>query len=600
MGNSLNRLGALGLATALTTVEPTQAGEPVHSEATTVHERYVLLLGSDEELAQNRTSLPGTDKESRLDQQVINRGVGQVSIDYDLLIPVENLNNGEVIVVFSPVYPDAEQNPPLTCLVTHPTEDSFDGICAPLAERADTCHYTVIPLLGEGTTKMACPPEAQAVYDLALAAVQGKYRAPTPAPVVAEKPVETLKEPREAHTVHLPMIAPKLAFEGSAWLGMGEESIGNPYALGFSGEGDQTPRPALGVDLEWMPMGTDHGLRVGATADTVFSVAGSGFDRIGGTVGWKQGVASLDAHAGVSGEPADVGATALDGVPYAALEFSYERPLPKLPGDFVVSLEGGMDFLRLPNVDPTDIYAMLSIGWQGDFEINRPERTHAPKPVSVAPTSLPEVVESTVLKFDVSYVARSSGVTLPPANEELTDVQKGEVARLSEEMKKLEQGNKHAAVLTDYKQLLDLNLPLPRNAYFLAYQAARSLGDVEIARQALALAMNVQLTPVEQTNSSLGDASLDVALQDIIQHYGYVHLVLQRGAPRPKTVEDCVTLLGLIPPFSPDGMAVFGLAVESLMEKGEYEGYFPVDAASGFAVVPYATEERIQVFTARR
>lgn len=599
MGNSLNRLGALGLA-ALTTTEPALAGEPVQNTANSFFtDGGDLRAVSQELMDQTHFVIQDTGACGSYDDMKRSKKVGyelvSVGAQYCPFYPVAFVGETpDHNFVFREVYQDPD----------HPEQDPID--CYQGRFYSGTLQRSN-PLNGELQTVVILPSDQKRDGGLitldecpvvTLAPVASLAPVAPAAPITLEKPVKAPKEPRESHPFHFPTIAPKLAFEGSAWIGMGEESIGNPYALGFTGEGDQTPRPALGVDLEWMPMGTDRGLRVGATADTVFSVAGSGFDRVGGTVGWKQGVASLDAHAGVSGEPADVGDTALDGVPYAALEFSYERPMPKLPGGFVISLEGGVDMFRAP-VDPSDAYAMLSVGWQGDLEINRSERTHEPK---LAPVVPPLVVEAgpTVLKFDVSYVARSSGITLPPANEVLTDVQKGEVARLSEEMKKLEQVNKHAAVLTDYKQLLDLNLPLPRNAYFLAYQAARSLGDMETARQALALAMNVQLTSVEQTNSSLGDASLDVALQDIIQHYGYVHLVLQKSVKRPASAEDCVTLLGLTSPFSPDERAVFATAVQSLMSTGEYEGYFPVDAASGFAVVPYATEERIQVFSAHR
>ncbi len=421
---------------------------------------------------------------------------------------------------------------------------------------------------------------------------------------VIERPVRDPKPRKEPTPFHFPKIKPPhAAFVGRAGVGAGNESF-SQYNIGLTEVGDQTPRPSLGGDFAWTPMGVDHGVYLGGTTDFVFGATGSGWDRSGGMVGWRQGPVALDLRVGVSGEPGDLpDAQALDGVPYGALGFALERPMPKLPGELVFAAQLGVDFIRLPNVDATDMYATLSVAWQGGGEFNFPERTPRPE----AAVAVVEEEGPKVLKYTQSYgpVYTLAEVAVP-AETAGAEVKKGEVVRLSEELHNGLMGSgdhpqRPAAVsYATYRALLSKNYPLSRRTYLEGYQAARTLGELQVAREALVLAMDTAPTSSEAADTSLSAEALQSSIDEIDNSYGFVHLEVPRSVMKKYSDAELMTVLGLTYPVPPDQREVVASALEVLKETGEYEGFFPLAAATAFMVVPYKTEQRVQVFTAQR
>lgn len=309
-------------------------------------------------------------------------------------------------------------------------------------------------------------------------------------------------------------------------------------------------------------------------------------------IGWRQGAASVDARFGISGEPADLGETALDGVPYGALAFAIERPLPKLPGDLFLAGQMGMDFIRLPYFDASDMYATLSVGWQGDFVARVPEKKPDVTPsAAVEPVAVPEAVPDLPSGILMQEKPLDWEVKLPAAADKLKDVDKAEYARRSDDLRKYALAQNWPGAAKTFKQLIELRdqkgVSLKYDDYKRGKDATQAQGDTMAYYQCLQ--WMAQTDPARSAED----------LKTFESSWAYVSFQVDSKAQEDRS-------LRLETAFDPQSRNALAHVSEVYDATGTYEGFIPLQdgtAALGYyfgnllvQIKPLAEDHNVQVF----
>ena len=145
-----------------------------------------------------------------------------------------------------------------------------------------------------------------------------------------------------------------------------------------------------------------------------------------------------------------------------------------------------------------------------------------------------------------------------PTSDDLAFLQQ-ELVQLCDEMKQLARRNTWKGVEDKYQQALALaarGVPLDFETLYLAAQAARGLGQINLAYERL-----IQATEIEARDEAVA------WLNDMELNFTQVKLRNQRREP--------VLLSALHMPFAPDQRATITLAWEQVEETGVYDGLLP-------------------------
>lgn len=191
------------------------------------------------------------------------------------------------------------------------------------------------------------------------------------------------------------------------------------------------------------------------------------------------------------------------------------------------------------------------------------EATPAPEPV-IADAVEPAASEKVKVRLKKEEVA------LPPLKiiswlkeGNVSDADKAEYTRLTEEMKKLSARNAWPAVEATFDSLEELQkkkkVGLSVKDLKRGAEAARGLGNIKEAFERISAAAN-QATDDKE--------ALDW-VEEVKNNYGSVSITIENKA-------DWTSLTAVNPPFEPDKRAAIAYIQAQLAEKGKFEGYIPV------------------------
>ncbi len=279
------------------------------------------------------------------------------------------------------------------------------------------------------------------------------------------------------------------------------------------------------------------------SVEGIFSEQGSGVEGVNGALGYQGDRFSAYLTGGISYEPRKPG-SALDEVgslgTLAKLTV-YQRG----PWNVDCGATAELHFYG-GGALPLNVAAMCGAGY--DFAFDAPRKSKVDRTLELAN---PE-------RLSVSETSYHLPTVSTPSYVKIDEKKKAEYVRLSGEVGSFAKGQKWVAVLSAFKRLEALKIPIENKEFELAITAARATGNATELIRILSL-YNLQNPVVAGPG-----------IEEFKALFGYIELDVDTPVP------SSVSVIASLPPFDPFQRSVIDFFNNQIRQKGAYELYLPI------------------------